>query len=48
MRNDFPNIHISKVEIKRQIDKHPVLCFSHKTEKALKAFCCYFTWYQHH
>lgn len=42
-RNHFPNIHISEAEMKRQIAEHPVLCFSHKPENALKAFCCYFT-----
>ena len=36
-RNHFPNIHISKAEIKRQMAKHPVLLFSHKPENALKA-----------
>ena len=41
-RNYFHNIHISKAKIKRQIDKHPVLCFSYKTENALESFLLFF------
>lgn len=41
-RNHFPNIHISKAEIKRQIAKHPVLCFSHKPEKCPKSILLLF------